>query len=171
VCAGRIEPHKNQLALIAAARALDVKLVLIGGAHPHHAQYAERCRSHARRANVEFLGRLPTAEAVAEVFSNAAVHVLPSWFETTGLVSLEAALAGANIVSTSRGHAHEYLQDDAWYCEPANVRSIRNAIENALDAPWRPTLRERILRDFTWKNAAQQTEKGYEAAIIGATTY
>jgi glycosyltransferase involved in cell wall biosynthesis len=164
VCAGRVEPHKNQLALIHATRSLGVKLLIVGDPHPHHAKYFAACQEAARASDVEFIPQLPPAR-LAEIFEQSAVHALPSWFETTGLVSLEAALAGARIVSTDRGHAREYLRGDAWYCSPASWRSIRNALATALDAPWRPVLRERILTHFTWEKAAAATVEGYEAAL------
>jgi glycosyltransferase involved in cell wall biosynthesis len=104
------------------------------------------------------------------------VHVMPSWFETTGLVSLEAALAGCNVVSTSRGHAREYLGDLAWYCQPDDPTSIRSAVQAAWNAPARPALRERILSEYTWRHAAIATLMAYDVVSrrtvgdIGAQT-
>ena len=164
VCVGRIEPHKNQLALIDATRMLDVKLKIVGEPHPHHASYYDQCLRAARNADVEFVGWRRLDE-LAAILATSAVHTLPSWFETTGLVSLEAALAGAKIVSTSRGYAHEYLEEDAWYCDPASVRDIARALSEALVSPWRPQLRARILHKYTWKSAALATVDGYRAAL------
>jgi glycosyltransferase involved in cell wall biosynthesis len=164
VCTGRIEPHKNQLKLIAAVRAMGIKLLLVGVPHRDHDAYYRRCLAAAERSDVEFVGWQPQ-EAQVEILNRAAVHVLPSWFETTGLVSLEAALAGAKIVSTERGYAREYLEDDAWYCDPASVRSVQDAITNALNAPWQPHLRDRILERYTWAHAAAATADGYRSAM------
>ncbi|MBK7308934.1 MAG: glycosyltransferase [Chitinophagaceae bacterium] len=52
--------------------------------------------------NIVFAGRL-TQTALANYYARARVHVLPSWFETCGLSSLEAAAMGCNIVITARG--------------------------------------------------------------------
>ncbi len=56
---------------------------------------------------------------------------MPSWFETTGLSSLEAAAMGCNIVITRKGDAYEYFGDYAYYCDPESPDSIFKAIEKA----------------------------------------
>lgn len=159
LCVGRIEPHKNQLGLIEALRGTGLRLAIAGHIHPHHAEYARSCY-RAGEGWVEFF---PDAPDVDQHFASARVHVLASWFETTGLVSLEAAMAGCNIVSTSRGHAREYLEEDAWYCDPEDPPSIRRAVLSAWDAPFRPALRERILAKYTWDHAGAATLAAYRA--------
>ena len=62
---------------------------------------------------------------MASAYAAAAVHVLPSWMETCGLVSLEAALAGAPLVGSTFGHELEYLEGDAWYADPENADSSK----------------------------------------------
>ncbi|MCS6863332.1 MAG: glycosyltransferase family 4 protein, partial [Abditibacteriales bacterium] len=105
LCAGRIEPLKNQLALIRALKPYRVPLVLAGA--EYDAAYAQLCRKESY-PDVKFVGKVGQ-DALASAYAEAKVHVLPSWLETCGLASLEAALAGCNIVSTNRGGAREYL--------------------------------------------------------------
>jgi glycosyltransferase involved in cell wall biosynthesis len=92
------------------------------------------------------------------------VHVLPSWFETCGLSSLEAASMGCNIVITRKGYAAEYFQDNAFYCDPASPSSIRAAIEQAAIAPLRKEFQQKIFSHFTWQNAAAATYQAYKKA-------
>lgn len=160
---GRLEPHKNQMAVIEAARRLKVPATIVGPPHPHHPDYYERCRARAG-GSIGLIGNVPHAELGA-FYSRAAVHVLPSWFETTGLVSLEAALAGCKVVTTSRGFARDYFGDDAWYCDPEDPASIRAAIWEALSAPVPARLKERILSRFTWRHTALATQAAYERAL------
>jgi glycosyltransferase involved in cell wall biosynthesis len=89
------------------------------------------------------------------------VHVLPSYFETTGLSSLEAAVMGCNIVVTDKGDTRDYFKNDAWYCEPEDPASIRQAVEAAYDAPYNEAFRQRIFQEYTWKRAAEETLKAY----------
>jgi len=161
---GRFEPHKNQLGLIKALRDLDVPLTIIGPVHPHHAEYAAACEKAAGE-NMEIVTRRLSHEDLSLWYQRCQVHVLASWFETTGLVSLEAALCGAKVVSTNRGHAKEYLQDDAWYCDPARPSTIRRAVAKALSAPPNSSLRHRVLEKYTWRHAAQATLRGYTMAL------
>ena len=62
VCVGRIEPRKNQLALIEAVRELDVDLTLIGRAGGYARRYEAQCRS-AASARVRFAGQLDPCAA------------------------------------------------------------------------------------------------------------
>ena len=48
--------------------------------------------------------------------------------ETCGLVTLEAALSGTPVVGSTFGHELEYLQQDCWYCDPADPQSIHRAV-------------------------------------------
>jgi glycosyltransferase involved in cell wall biosynthesis len=156
---GRVEPHKNQLALIRALRGTGIQVTIVGDPHPDHEQYYARCL-HEGRGQVVFHAAVPHDE-LPRLYARARVHALPSFFETTGLVSLEAGLMGCNLVSTSRGFARDYLHDLARYCEPDDIRSIRAAVTEAYDAPFDPRLRELILGNYTWTKAAQATEAAY----------
>jgi glycosyltransferase involved in cell wall biosynthesis len=160
---GRAEPHKNQLGLLEALRNSGLPLTLAYVPHQDHGDYLERCRE-AADGWAQFVED-PAPDELVELYRAARVHILPSWFETTGLVSLEAGLCGCNVVSTNRGHAKEYLSDLAWYCDPARPESIRNAVAQAWQSPSRPALRERILNSYTWAHAARATLAAYQDAL------
>ena len=162
---GRIEPLKNQLATIRAMAANRIPLVFVGDAPEVSRDYERRCRELAqRRGNVTFISRVGHDD-LRSIYARARVHVLPSFGETTGLVSLEAALMGCNIVTTNQAPTREYFGPWAWYCFPASISSIRCAIQAAYDAPRRPELKERILANFTWREAAVQTLAAYELVL------
>jgi glycosyltransferase involved in cell wall biosynthesis len=164
---GTIYPVKNQLGLLEALFDLPVTLVFVGPTMPAFADYGEACRQRASdRGRVVFVEGMPH-DALAGVYGGAAVHALPSWRETPGLVSLEAAAAGCQVVSTSIGSARDYFGDLAWYCHPANRSSIRQAVEAALTAPPSDALQARVTRDYTWQKAAQVTLASYERALAG----
>jgi glycosyltransferase involved in cell wall biosynthesis len=156
---GRFEPRKNQLGLIRALNGTKYRVVLTGPRHPHHAGYWEQCCQEAA-SNVSILPRQKLADLV-KLYASARVHVLPSWGETTGLVSLEAALMGCNVVVSTQGYADEYFGDLAWYCDPGDRESIVAAVGQAYSAPWRHELRDKVLTDFTWANTAEASAEGY----------
>lgn len=162
---GMVNPVKNQLGLIEATFDLNVPLVFLGQFHPAFPQYGEACKSRgAERGNVIFIDRLPHDE-LPGIYALAAVHALPSWRETPGLVSLEAAAAGCRIVSTSIGSAKDYFFDDAWYCEPDEPPSIRQAVVSALNSPVPQDLRQRVLADYNWRRAGEATLAAYQKAL------
>jgi glycosyltransferase involved in cell wall biosynthesis len=164
LCVARIEGNKNQANLIKALNNTKFRLLIIGAAAPNQLGYYNQCRKMAAE-NVSFLDRIPEDELLT-YYRRAKVHVLPSWFETTGLSSLEAAVMGCNIVITDKGDTREYFEDEAFYCNPAEPQSIRLAVEKASMAPFNKSLRQKILTHYTWEQAAIQTLKAYQLAAI-----
>jgi glycosyltransferase involved in cell wall biosynthesis len=161
----RIQSAKNQLGLIEALFDVPVPLVFIGQPSPYEEEYVSSCCERARqRGNVYFLGPRAPGELFG-IVALAAVHALPSWRETPGLASLEAAAAGCRIVTTSIGSAREYFGMDAWYCDPRDPLTIREAVLQALNSPPSSTLRERVLQNYTWDEAAKATYQAYCKAL------
>jgi glycosyltransferase involved in cell wall biosynthesis len=157
LCVGRVESRKNQWTLIEAFRTLPhLKLVLIGSfSNP---ELAGAVKAYAP-PNVVFLERLPFAELVS-AFAAARLHVLPSWYELPGLVSLEAAAAGCRIVSTSWGSARDYFQDRVRYCRPDDPAGIRDAILHAYDSET-GDLRSYVADSFGWDKTARKLRDIY----------
>ena len=163
VCVGRIEFVKNQLNLIKALKGTGIPLKIIGQPAPNHKAYYEQCKKEATD-NIQFLGQKSKEEIIHEL-DQAKVHVLPSWFETTGLSSIEALARRCNIVITKKGDTEEYFEDFAFYCDPQSPDSIREAIERALEEDVNPELNKFIRQNFTWQNAAQKTLKAYQKVL------
>jgi len=159
----RVEPCKGQLALLEASSEATWPVVFIGSiANPG---YYQECRDHVRnRRNAVFLNAVPHKD-LPKFYSAAKVHALPSYRETPGLASLEAGAMGCNIVTTMVGSAHEYFGDDAWYCDPGDISSIRSAVCAAHDAPKSDNLQKRILSQYTWQEAARETRLAYEEVL------
>lgn len=164
-CAARIETRKNQLNLVRALKGTGLKLLLVGNPAPNHASYFAKVRSEAD-GNVEFAGWLDQSR-LRGIYARTRVHVLPSWFETPGLSSLEAAICGCNVVVTDRGSTREYFGDLAYYCEGDSPDSIRAAVMRAWEEPANPELRSRV-RGFTWQKAASSTLEAYRLVCNGA---
>ncbi|MCC6189285.1 MAG: glycosyltransferase family 4 protein [Anaerolineales bacterium] len=162
---GTLNPVKNQLGLVEALRDLPVPIVIIGQAMAAAGDYGSRLRARAAaRGNVTFVDHLPHEE-LPGIFALASVHALPSWRETPGLVSLEAAAAGCRVVTTAIGSTRDYFEDLAWYCWPDDQASIRRSVEAALQAQATNGLRERVLERYTWKRAGEATLAAYERAL------
>lgn len=161
---GRICRRKNQLSLIKAARTLKLPLVIIGPVNDF--QYYQECRRESAGQKVLFIDRLNPGE-LASAYAAARVHALASWYDTPGLVSLEAALAGCIIVSTDRGSAREYFEDKVFYCDPASQASIIQAVDAAWNAEKDIGLRERVLANYTWERVAEITKEAYRKIVNG----
>jgi len=163
LCAARIEGIKNQLNLIRAVEGSGLRLILIGAAAVNQRSYYEKCRE-AAGPTVIFIDAVPHEE-LAAYYRRAQVHALPSWFETTGLSSLEAAAMGCSIVITDKGDAKEYFGDQAVYCDPGSPASIRKALETAIREGPSPALRGKILAQYSWHHTAVATQQAYRAIL------
>lgn len=160
LCVARIEGIKNQYNLIKALNNTQFQLLIIGSAAPNQFAYYQACRN-AAGSNVHFIEHLPQEELVAW-YQKASVHVLPSWFETTGLSSLEAAVMGCNIVVTDKGDTREYFGDHALYCEPGSPDSIYQCVANAAGKTNDGLLQQKIHAQYTWQQATERTMEAYK---------
>ncbi|MES1226915.1 MAG: glycosyltransferase family 4 protein [Bacteroidota bacterium] len=159
VCAARIEGVKNQLNLIKALNNTQYRLLIIGAPAPNQLFYYKECKKIAA-SNITFIEQLEQ-HALLNYYNKASVHVLPSWFETCGLSSLEAAAMGCNIVITNKGYTSEYYESYAFYCDPSSTESIFSAIDNAAKAGIPDKLRQKILSQYTWQHAAERIASSY----------
>lgn len=159
---GRICRRKNQLMLIRAARELELPLVLIGPIND--GLYYRECRKEAAGGKVFFIDSLTPLE-LGSAYAASRVHALVSWYDTPGLVSLEAGLAGCKIVTTDRGSPREYFGELAYYCDPGKIESICKAIRDAWNAPNNPRLKELILNNYTWEKTALKTFQAYRTVL------
>lgn len=166
--AGRVEPAKNPAMLLWALKETGLPVVLAGSTEIWP-EYVDLCRAIGgdRLRLVEHL----SPELLASAYAAASCHALPSWCETCGLVSLEAALCGTPVVGSTVGHEVEYLQGDAWLADPADPAAIREAVEQAISAgrdSQRPRrLRQRVIEQFHWLHTAQVTEALYQQVLAG----
>jgi glycosyltransferase involved in cell wall biosynthesis len=163
ICIARIEGLKNQANLIRALNNSRFRLILIGAPAPNQLSYYQMCRNLAA-SNVIFIDQMPQEQLVA-YYQKAKVHALPSWFETTGLSSLEAASMGCNLVITEKGDTREYFGDQAIYCSPESPESIYAAVEKASISPYDESLQRKISREYTWQLASHHTSVGYRKIL------
>jgi len=149
-CIGGIGPRKNQLNLVKAAKYIDVPLVIVGKPSKGCEKYYE----HIKRISgdrVIFTGPLERKKVYA-ILSKATVHIQPSYIETPGLASLEAAALGCQIVVADTPPVREYFRNYAFYCNPSSIESIASAVQNALNKG-RPNeeLKKFVKSNYQWK--------------------
>jgi glycosyltransferase involved in cell wall biosynthesis len=159
---GRVEMRKNQTMAALALRDIDTETTFVGAAH--EAFPAAAIGRWAPR--VRFAGAV-SDENLQGIYSHALVHILPSWIETVGLASIEAAANGAQIVVSDRGPEVEYLGGDAEYADPSDPQSIRDAVTRAMRRPPRTPgdALDRRVRALSWEQSARATLRGYQIAI------
>lgn len=165
---GRIEPTKNQLSLLQAMMShQDIPLVFVGKQNKRKQYYINQLKRLAKkRGNTYFVEEVPQ-EQLGSFYKSAKVHVLPSFRESPGLVSLEALYYHCNIVvSDSRYCPINYYKFDkyGYICNPYSVKSIEDAVLKAYEE------KQIILPDgyfdfYNYKNAAKMTKEAYLSVL------
>lgn len=167
VCIGRIDIRKNQLNLIRAVEGSDYKVVFVGKKSPGHIEYANQVVAEIEaNPNMKWIEQISN-EDIYKLCRECRVSVLPSWFETPGLVSLEAAAMGCNIVVSPKGTTRDYFGDSAFYCDVNDPSSIRAALDEAYAADYDEEFGRKVITEYTWEKAAEKTLDGYELALKG----
>ena len=143
------QERKNVRRLIEAARKYGFRLVLAG--NPGNAESEARLRSLiSGAANIELRGFVGDAELYS-LYNSAKVLALPSLNEGVGLVALEAAVHGCNLVITRLGGPKEYYEEGTvWLVDPRDIDDIGLSVSNALKASHlQPKLRNDIIRKYS----------------------
>lgn len=156
-CVARIESLKNQLGLIRAQKKTEHTLDLYGMAARNQKKYLRACEREGI-GKVNFKGQR-THEELQKLLPAYAVHALPSYFETTGLSSLEALASGCQIVVSEHPIQKELFGEHAHYCEPGNPDSIAQAVNRALNS--KNDHRSWVREKFSWQKAAKEISDIY----------
>ena len=164
---GRIEDRKNLMNLIKAVKGMkqNTPLVIIGRATDsrRHKMAAEALRTEGGERTI-FIDQMPQEE-LASAYAAAKVYVQAALYETPGLVSLEAGVAGCRLVTTRRGCTQEIFKEWSLYCEPLDIVDIRNKLEYAFDSPVPDGQKEYFRDNFTWEGAALSALEVYKELL------
>lgn len=143
-------PNKNVKRLIDAAKKYGFELKLAG--HVFGEEGKQLISGWIGDAqNVKYLGEVSESELL-DLYSRAKVFALPSLREGVGMVALEAAAYGAEIVLTNYGAPKEYYQGKVQLVNPESVDEIGSAIQKALnEGHSQPELRDFVMSHYSEK--------------------
>ncbi len=137
---GTLEPRKNLPRLVQAFAELPEalrdshELVLVGAAGWETGETVRSIAAHPRL--VRALGHVADDELPA-LYRGAALLACPSLYEGFGLPVLEAMTAGTPVLTSTVSSLPEVAGDAALYCDPLDVRSIRDGLIRGLTDPAR----------------------------------
>lgn len=170
---GRIEHLKgidNLLKAMPYLKDSKPRLVIIGG-DENSRDEMERLQRLARQLNVEdsvIFSGLVEYEKMPDFYSAADVCVIPSYYESFGLVALESLACGTPIVATDVGDFKNIIQpgktgyvvtDNA----PTNLAS-KIALVLSRPSPDAEAIRASVAR-FGWRNIAQALAREFESVL------
>ena len=146
-------------------KATDRTVVFVGEPVSDYDDYYRKCLAESSD-KMHFLGRFEhDSSMLASAYAACGVFALTSWFETPGLVALEAALSGAKVVITEEGSTREYFEDMVTYSAPDNLESIRGAIERSYVSSNDGRLKQHVREHYTWEKVAEKTLEAYKRIL------
>jgi len=166
----RIDPVKRQSDLIEAFRRIDArdwKLVLVGGC-PAHDRYGDRIASQCKDDPSIVMTGFQTGLALRELYSHAGLFVLPSSIEGHPIALLEALSYGIPTIATAIPANLSVPITRNRYFAVGDVRTLASKLTACIERPDRyrsVALRERILKDCSWRSAAELTRMVYEHVV------
>ncbi len=131
-CIGNLIPIKNHAVLLRAFnRAFqgnDCVLLRIGGDGPLESELKILAEKLGITGQVDFLGRLSREEVVQEL-DGCDAFVLPSSYETFGVVLVEALVRGKPVIATRCGGPESFIEpEDGMIVEPDDAADLANAL-------------------------------------------
>lgn len=150
--------NKNVLRLVEAAKKYGFNLVLAGLlASEEEKQWLHNMIDG--HDNIKYVGQL-TDEELVSYYRKCKVFALPSITEGVGMVALEAAANGAEIVLTNDGGPKYYLKDHAEIINPYSVDDIGRAVMKLMERNvYQPALLDYMKNNFSAEACSKQLEK------------
>lgn len=146
--------------------------LIIGGGGKSLEKVVEWTREYQVTENVEFLGAL-TRQQVVEQMQMCDCFVLPSRYETFGVVYIEAMACGKPVIAVANGGPDDFVHEfNGILIQPEQEEELVQALDRMItaiekkDATYQP---ERIAayveEKFSYRAIAEQLEKVYQNII------
>jgi glycosyltransferase involved in cell wall biosynthesis len=169
---GTLSLRKNVGTLLEAyARVRSVRdaappLVLAGHRTPASAPWEARCEQPPLKSHVVITGYVDDAQKI-DLYTHAAMLVLPSYEEGFGLPVLEAMACGVPVIVSSRGSLPEVAGAAATPIDPDDVEGFAAAIQRALDEDQSAAIERGLARaaTYSWPACAAAARAAYRAAM------
>ncbi len=166
---GRLVPEKRVLDLVeayAAAQLPDFKLVIVGGPG-HPPEYSAEVESRTRALPGGVVAGFRSGTALAELFANAGVFVLPSAHEGMPIALLEALGYGVPVIASDIRPNRELNLGEARYFPMGNAAALADRLRETIARGWTPAQRdaqrEEVARQHSWDDVAAATLAVYQS--------
>jgi glycosyltransferase involved in cell wall biosynthesis len=154
------QDRKNVVRLIKAAKKYNFNLILAGSKGTAE-EFLPLKREIGNLENIKVLGFISEEEKI-DLYKRAKVFALPSISEGVGIVALDAANYGCDIVITNIGGPKEYYNNMAEIVNPFDIDAIGTSIKKLLQGKsYQPKLKEYVVSNFNKKSISTKLEREY----------
>ena len=176
---GRIDPAKGIMTVIEALELLkkkdsplhnQLKLIVVGGGRkkedlPGNKEYIrikKSIREKKLMGKVIFLGSKKQSE-LKKYYSAAEALVMPSLYESFGLVPVEAMACGTPALVSRIGEMKNIVKEgkNGFSFPPNNPSSLASCLEHLFsnkESLWdREKIRQNVIKNFSWEKTAEET--------------
>ncbi|MDY6933143.1 MAG: glycosyltransferase family 4 protein [Spirochaetota bacterium] len=174
---GNVEDRKKGIIYLLKALTLTkhkMNLTIVDGGTPSRSSVPRWIKKFGIEDRVKFTGKIPIDKLV-ELYSQTEIAVCPSLYEGFGFPAVEAMACELPVIATTGGALPEVIGEHletAYLVPPRDAGAIAKAIDFLIENPqFRKKMgkiaRKRVLKKFTWENAAKEMVNVYEE-VIGA---
>ncbi len=170
VMMARLVPEKRQHDLILAFAKANrpEKLVIVGGAD-HETEYSAYVKALAAETPSVVMTGFQTGGALAELYSNAALFVLPSSHEGMPIALLEALSYGLPVLASDIVANRELKLAPNDYFPMGDVNALAAALGRKLSSPFdedgTDQMTSQIQTDYSWKKISERTAEVYRSVL------
>lgn len=169
--AARFVPEKGLDDLINAYRLLEnpeFKLV-IAGAADHETKYSRLLKELANKTNGVILTGTVYKEDIYKLYSNAALFVLPSYYEGFPISLLEALSFGSPVLVSDIPAHKEILLPGFRYFRTGNIhelsKKIEECVQKGIDENEKKGYADLIMTRYNWDIIAEKTLSVYRECV------
>lgn len=176
VMMARLVPEKRQHDLILAFAKANrpEKLVIVGGAD-HETEYSAYVKALAAQTPSVVMTGFQTGAALAELYGNAALFVLPSSHEGMPIALLEALSYGLPVLASDIAANRELKLAPTDYFAMGDVDALATALDRKLSTPPHEDGTEDLIRqiqtDYSWKKVSERTAQVYHSVLDRAKNH
>ncbi|MFN3739288.1 MAG: glycosyltransferase family 4 protein [Thermodesulfovibrionales bacterium] len=163
----RFVPEKGLHDLIEAYRKINnplFKLVIVGDAD-HETDYTRQLKKAAKVTPGVILTGVLTGARLAEIFSNAGLFVLPSYYEGLPIALLEALSYELPVLVSDIPQNREIPIPEERFFKPGNIDELSvkmiELFTRGIDEKEKRYIRSILQENYNWDNIAKQTFEVY----------
>lgn len=168
--ASRFTPEKGLHDLIEAYAKInnpEFKLVIAGDVD-HEIDYSRRLKQKARKAGVILTGFI-SGDALTELYSNAALFVLPSYYEGLPIALLEAMSYGLPVLVSDIAQNREISLPEFRFFPSGEIdllaKKMIELFKRGISEEEKTQQRKILEENYNWDRIAQQTLEVYKKLI------